>query len=45
MEKANGSPLILEINSGVMMESFARVSDSYYDLAKSVYEKVVSAMW
>lgn len=38
-------PLVLEINSGVMMEEFAGVSDDFYAIAKGVYQKAVYAMW
>ena len=37
--------LVLEINSGVMMETFAMVSDDFYEIAKGVYRKAIWAMW
>ncbi len=37
--------LVLEINSGVMMEAFAAVSDEFYEIAKDAYRKALLAMW
>lgn len=36
--------LVLEINSGVMMESFSQSSDSNYQTAKSIYKKAIESM-
>ncbi len=35
---------VLEVNAGVMLETFSRVSDEYYQLAYNVYEAAVKAM-
>lgn len=43
-ELADGTHKIVEVNSGFMMEHFARQSDEYYTLAYSMYEKIIDAM-
>ena len=37
--------MVLEVNSGVMMEAFASFREEYYEIAKSVYRKALLAMW
>ncbi len=36
---------VLEINSGVMMETFSRASEENYTIAKEIYQKAISSMW
>lgn len=36
---------VLEINSGVMMESFSRMSQEHYNIAKSIYEDALNAFF
>ena len=36
--------LVLEINSGIMMESFAKYSQKNYDIAKDIYKKAILKM-
>ena len=37
--------MVLEINSGVMMEAFASVSNEFYNIAKNAYKNAVLKMW
>ena len=41
IKTAKGEYLILEINSGIMMEQFAKHSEEYYKIAKEIYKKAV----
>lgn len=43
--ESNGELLVIEINSGVMMESFARQSEREYNLAKSIYKKALESLF
>jgi glutathione synthase/RimK-type ligase-like ATP-grasp enzyme len=43
--KANNRLLVLEINSGVMMESYSRQGDKEYEKAKDIYRKAVIKMF
>ncbi len=43
--ETNGRYLILEVNSGIMMESFARLTPGGYIKAKSIYTKAVDLMF
>lgn len=36
--------LVLEINSGIMMESFAKISKKNYDIARNIYKKAILSM-
>jgi glutathione synthase/RimK-type ligase-like ATP-grasp enzyme len=38
-------PMVLEVNSGVMMENFAAVDERFYGIAKEVYRRAVAAMF
>jgi glutathione synthase/RimK-type ligase-like ATP-grasp enzyme len=40
----NNELLILEINSGVMLEKFSSFSKENYKIAKKIYEKVITSM-
>ncbi|MEO6325756.1 MAG: RimK-like protein [Thermoanaerobaculia bacterium] len=40
-----GRLLVLEINSGIMMESFARSSENHRKTARQVYERIVTLMF
>lgn len=41
----DGSLLVLEINSGIMMETFALVSEEYWRIAHRVYDRIIAAMF
>ena len=41
IKTVKGEYLILEINSGIMMEQFAKHSEEYYKIAKEIYKKAV----
>lgn len=43
-ELEGGTHKIVEVNSGFMMEHFARQSDEYYQLAYDLYEKIIVTM-
>ena len=45
VETNNNKLLVLEINSGIMMESFAKFSQKNYDIAKSIYKKAILKMF
>jgi glutathione synthase/RimK-type ligase-like ATP-grasp enzyme len=42
---AGEGPRVLEANSGVMMEAFARVGERHFNIAKDVYRQAVSKLW
>ncbi|MBA4384852.1 MAG: hypothetical protein C0410_08955 [Anaerolinea sp.] len=42
--RAGGEFKVLEINSGIMMESFARMNSHNYQLAKSIYKQALIEM-
>jgi len=42
--KTDDRYLILEINSGVMMEHFSQINDDYYQIAKSIYKEAIENM-
>jgi len=42
--KTEGEYKILEINSGIMMENFARINDEYYRIAKNIYKKAIGQL-
>jgi len=42
---ADGSTRILEINSGIMMEHYARQSDEYKNRARGVYGAIIESMF
>lgn len=37
--------MILEINSGVMMEKFSKLGEDYYKTAKHIYERAIYDFW
>ena len=41
----NNNYMILEINSGVMMEKFSKLGDDYYKTAKHIYERAIYDFW
>ena len=41
IKTSKGDYLILEINSGIMMEQFAKHSEEYYQIAKKIYKKAL----
>ena len=43
--EVNNKFLVLEINSGIMMESFAKFSQKNYDIAKEIYREVILKMF
>ena len=43
--EANGRLLVLEVNCGVMMESFIESVEDGYVIAKSIYEKAIDLMF
>ncbi len=43
--KTDNKYLVLEVNSGIMMESFAMLSPQNYAIAKSVYTKAIDLMF
>jgi glutathione synthase/RimK-type ligase-like ATP-grasp enzyme len=42
--ETNNQHLVLEINSGVMMEHFSQVNDSNYQIAKRIYKEAIESM-
>ncbi|NER25444.1 MAG: hypothetical protein F6J86_37770 [Symploca sp. SIO1B1] len=42
--ETNNQYLVLEINSGVMMENFSKLNDSNYQIAKGIYQEVIESM-
>ena len=40
-----GSLLVLEINSGIMMEAFARASAQHEAIARAVYDRIVASLF
>lgn len=40
----DGRLLVVEVNTGLMMEYFARQSEEYYDMAQGVYDKIIETM-
>jgi glutathione synthase/RimK-type ligase-like ATP-grasp enzyme len=42
--EANNQYLVLEINSGVMMEHFSQLNDSNYQIAKGIYKEAIESM-
>jgi hypothetical protein len=42
--ETNNQYLVLEINSGVMMEHFSQVNDSNYQIAKRIYKEAIESM-
>jgi|CXWL01.1.fsa_nt_gi glutathione synthase/RimK-type ligase-like ATP-grasp enzyme len=42
--KVKGNLMVLEINSGVMMDYFSQISDSNYQTAKSIYREAIEKM-
>ncbi len=43
--RTGGEFRVLEINSGIMMESFARINADNYRLAKSIYKEALTALF
>ncbi len=43
--KTEGKYLVLEINSGVMMDHFSQVDDCNYQKAKDIYRKAIKSMF
>lgn len=43
--KTNNQYLVLEINSGVMMEHFSQLNDSNYQIAKCIYKEAIESMF
>ncbi len=43
--KTEGAYLVLEINSGVMMENFSQMSDAHYQIAKSIYREALQSIF
>jgi glutathione synthase/RimK-type ligase-like ATP-grasp enzyme len=41
---SDGSPIIMEINSGITMEHYARQSEEYRDIAAGVYSQIIEVM-
>jgi glutathione synthase/RimK-type ligase-like ATP-grasp enzyme len=41
---SDGSPIIMEINSGITMEHYARQSEEYLKMAANVYQRIIEAM-
>lgn len=42
--ETNNQYLVLEINSGVMMEHFSQLNDSSYQIAKRIYKEAIESM-
>lgn len=42
---SNDNYMILEINSGVMMEKFSKLGEDYYKTAKHIYERAIYDFW
>jgi glutathione synthase/RimK-type ligase-like ATP-grasp enzyme len=42
---SGGNFIILEINSGIMMESFAGVNDIHYQMAKEIYREAIHSFF
>ena len=45
IKDSNDNYMILEINSGVMMETFSKLTPEYYEIAKHIYEKAIFDFW
>lgn len=43
--RTGGKFMVLEINSGIMMESFARMNQQDYQIAKSIYQQALVALF
>ncbi len=43
--KTNDKYLVLEINSGVMMENFSQLNDNNYQIAKGIYKEAIESMF
>lgn len=44
-DKNNDNYMILEINSGVMMEKFSKLGEDYYKTAKHIYKRAIYDFW
>jgi ribosomal protein S6--L-glutamate ligase len=44
IQTKDGERLVLEVNSGVMMENFSRLSEENYEIAKQIYSQAVEKM-
>lgn len=42
--KVKNNFMVLEVNSGVMMDYFSQVSDTNYQIAKNIYQKAIEKM-
>ncbi len=45
IETSDGKLLVLEVNSGVMMDNFIKQNNNGYQIAKSIYKKVIDSMF
>lgn len=45
IELTNGELLLLEVNSGVMMDNLSKNLEDGYDIAKNIYSKVIDEMF
>lgn len=44
-DKCNKDFLIMEVNSGIMLENFSKQGSSEYDIAKNIYQKVLNKIF